>query len=124
MGLTTGCWSLGLIFGPAVGGLLANPVQLYPETFGKSVLFKNYPYLLPNMITSFFALLGGCLVSYYFPETLFLKDHRKQNNNIELNTTNASDTTETQKTTETIQENNKKNTVFELLQIPGVTWNF
>ena len=24
MGLTTGCWSLGLIFGPAFGGLLAN----------------------------------------------------------------------------------------------------
>merc|ERR1719454_2695009 len=31
MGLTSGCWSLGLVIGPALGGLLANPCKLYPE---------------------------------------------------------------------------------------------
>jgi MFS family permease len=30
MGLTTGVWSLGLVFGPSIGGLLANPALLYP----------------------------------------------------------------------------------------------
>ena len=31
----TTAWSLGLFFGPAVGGLLAEPVRQYPGVFPK-----------------------------------------------------------------------------------------
>jgi len=76
MGITTGCWSLGLIFGPAFGGLFASPCELYPETFGNmdsDHVFCRYPYLLPNLITAFFGILAAILVYTFFPETLFSK---------------------------------------------------
>jgi hypothetical protein len=69
MGLTTGCWSLGLVFGPACGGLLASPAQLYPRYF-TGTIFETFPYLLPNLVTAFFALLGAILLFLFFPETL------------------------------------------------------
>lgn len=69
MGLTTGCWSLGLVFGPACGGLLASPAQLYPHLFGGTI-FETFPYLLPNLVTAFFALLACVLLFFFFPETL------------------------------------------------------
>merc|ERR1711871_780360 len=70
MGLTSGCWSLGLVIGPALGGLLANPCKLYPETFGNNMVFATYPYLLPNLINSILAFVAFILVMVYFPETL------------------------------------------------------
>ena len=70
MGLTSGCWSLGLVIGPALGGLLANPCKLYPESFGGNVMFSKYPYLLPNLINSIFGSIALILVIVYFPETL------------------------------------------------------
>ncbi len=81
MGLTTGCWSLGLIFGPAFGGLLANPAELYPDTIVDNSLFRKYPYLLPNLVTAFFAAIGAFSVYYLFPETLKAKDRNNNNNN-------------------------------------------
>lgn len=70
MGTTTGCWSLGLIIGPAVGGLLANPAKLYPKTFVDIQLFVDFPYLLPNLITSAVAIIALLLTALFFPETL------------------------------------------------------
>lgn len=68
MGLTTGCWSLGLVIGPACGGLLASPAQLYHSFRG--TVFETFPYLLPNLVTAFFALLASFLLFFFFPETL------------------------------------------------------
>lgn len=34
-----GCWSFGLVIGPAFGGLLAQPVQHFPAIFSESGLF-------------------------------------------------------------------------------------
>ena len=62
MGLTSGCWSLGLVIGPALGGLLANPCKLYPETFGNNAVFTTYPYLLPNLINSILGFVSLILV--------------------------------------------------------------
>lgn len=70
MGVMTGCWSLGLIIGPAVGGLLANPVENYPNIFQNSYFLKQFPYFLPNMITAIFSLVAFVLFILYFPETL------------------------------------------------------
>lgn len=45
-------WQIGSIFGPALGGALADPVKTYPTLFGRSKLFKTYPYALPNLVTA------------------------------------------------------------------------
>ena len=42
-------FTIGSIFGPALGGALANPATNYPNTFGNSALLKKYPYALPNI---------------------------------------------------------------------------
>ena len=49
--MVTACWSLGMVLGSIIGGLLANPCDLYPEIFGQSHIFATYPYLLPNLGT-------------------------------------------------------------------------
>ncbi|KAK4940564.1 hypothetical protein LTR10_019323 [Elasticomyces elasticus] len=43
-------WSIGCIIGPAIGGLLANPVKFYPGVFSKDGLFGQFPFLLPNLV--------------------------------------------------------------------------
>ena len=70
MGLTSGCWSLGLVVGPACGGLLASPATLYPRVFGSVEVLVKYPYLLPNLVTAAFGLMGLLLIGLFFPETL------------------------------------------------------
>lgn len=74
MGLTSGCWSLGLVVGPACGGLLASPATLYPSQFSSFPLFVDFPYLLPNLVTAFFGMLGFVMIALFFPETLHQND--------------------------------------------------
>lgn len=51
-------WTIGSIFGPAVGGSLANPAKHYPDLFGNSDFFKKYPYALPNIAVSILFIIG------------------------------------------------------------------
>ena len=51
-------WSVGSIFGPALGGLLANPAKTHPDLFGESRFFQRFPYALPNMVASSLFLFG------------------------------------------------------------------
>lgn len=68
MGLLTGMWSLGFIMGPAMGGFLAMPTDQY--SFLRSVpLFDHYPFLLPNILGSFFAIIAFPMVYWWLPET-------------------------------------------------------
>jgi hypothetical protein len=77
MGLTAGCWSLGMVFGPMLGGALANPVKLYPITLMAEIsLFQTFPYLLPNIVTALFAITAFMLVLVFPPETLERCDTR------------------------------------------------
>lgn len=55
-------WSVGSIFGPALGGILANPAKTHPDLFGNSRFFQKFPYALPNLVTSslfFFGFVAG-----------------------------------------------------------------
>eukprot|EP00607_Mallomonas_marina_P009123 CAMPEP_0182421688 /NCGR_PEP_ID=MMETSP1167-20130531/7142_1 /TAXON_ID=2988 /ORGANISM="Mallomonas Sp, Strain CCMP3275" /LENGTH=499 /DNA_ID=CAMNT_0024599051 /DNA_START=84 /DNA_END=1583 /DNA_ORIENTATION=- len=70
MGLTTGAWSLGMVIGPGIGGYLARPAVLYPSTLGRIPLLISFPYLLPNIVVSVFALISAIFTFLYFPETL------------------------------------------------------
>ncbi|KAJ1796293.1 hypothetical protein LPJ59_003836 [Coemansia sp. RSA 2399] len=65
--------NLGAMFGGAVGGLLANPVNNYPWLFGNSVLLREYPYLLPCLFGSAISLFGLVVGYFQIEETLVLK---------------------------------------------------
>ncbi|KAF9259196.1 MFS general substrate transporter [Marasmius fiardii PR-910] len=51
-------WTSGSTLGPALGGLLADPATRWPNTFGKSSFFVDYPYFLPCAVAGLFALLA------------------------------------------------------------------
>lgn len=75
MALTTGAWSLGLVVGPAVGGMLSRPCEQYPGTFPPEdhPLLALFPYLLPNLFSAAVALIAMVFVYLYFPETLYIE---------------------------------------------------
>ncbi|KAI6676714.1 hypothetical protein NL676_037510 [Syzygium grande] len=49
-------WGIGLIVGPAVGGYLAQPAEKFPSIFSKESVFGRFPYFLPCLAISLFAL--------------------------------------------------------------------
>ncbi|EED18488.1 MFS transporter, putative [Talaromyces stipitatus ATCC 10500] len=58
-------WSIGTILGPAVGGLLAKPVEGFPSIFSPNGLFAKYPFLLPNLFCAgllLISIIGGALL--------------------------------------------------------------
>ncbi|KAI5058657.1 hypothetical protein GOP47_0026827 [Adiantum capillus-veneris] len=62
-------WALGLIIGPAIGGYLAQPSRQYPSLFPEGSLFDRFPYALPCLCISAFAV--PALVSgFWIPESL------------------------------------------------------
>ncbi|XP_074337892.1 protein ZINC INDUCED FACILITATOR-LIKE 1-like isoform X2 [Apium graveolens] len=65
----TAAWGTGLIIGPALGGFLAQPADNFPEIFTSQSLFGRFPYFLPCLVISLFALVVdiSCL---WLPETL------------------------------------------------------
>lgn len=69
MSVITTAWGIGLIIGPALGGLLAQPAEKYPHLVSEGSLFGRFPYLLPCLIISIFAA-GVTVVTFWLPETL------------------------------------------------------
>lgn len=51
-------WTIGSIFGPVIGGALANPAKRFPDMFGDSEFFKMFPFALPNIVVSVFFIIG------------------------------------------------------------------
>lgn len=51
-------WTVGSIFGPSFGGSLARPVEKFPEIFGHWRLFQEFPFLLPNLVSAAFFIVG------------------------------------------------------------------
>ncbi|TDL24544.1 MFS general substrate transporter [Rickenella mellea] len=50
-------YNIGAVIGPIIGGTLANPAINFPGTLGSISLFKSYPYLLPCLVCSSFAIV-------------------------------------------------------------------
>ncbi|XP_065841582.1 uncharacterized protein [Oscarella lobularis] len=63
-------WGLGLVVGPALGGLLAEPVRQYPGTFSSGGFLETFPYFLPCTVTASLFAIGLVLVFFLLPETL------------------------------------------------------
>ena len=63
-------WSIGSIFGPALGGALSDPVHQYPNMFGNNAFFKKFPYALPNLVSSSILLFCVIFGFLFLEETL------------------------------------------------------
>ena len=57
-------FNVGVIIGPILGGLLADPAGSYPKLFGNVAWLKKYPYAAPNIVSALF-LLGGILGIFF-----------------------------------------------------------
>ena len=66
-------WTIGSSVGPGLGGALANPAVKYPKFYGKSLLFKKYPFALPNLVAASFFLVGLSVGFLFLKETLDTK---------------------------------------------------
>ncbi|CAL9150639.1 unnamed protein product [Musa hybrid cultivar] len=77
LSLVTTAWGIGLIVGPALGGFFAQPAEKYPEIFSQDSLFGRFPYFLPCLCISLFAV---CVLigSLWLPETLHKHDSKKK----------------------------------------------
>eukprot|EP00897_Mesotaenium_endlicherianum_P006626 jgi/Mesen1/5992/ME000304S05014 len=60
---------LGLMFGPVVGGLLAQPVQKYPWLFPGGGLFETFQFALPCLVVCALTGVALLLTLCFFPET-------------------------------------------------------
>jgi MFS family permease len=59
MALMPVVWSTGATVGPILGGMLSNPYERFPNTFGRFEFWKTYPYALPC-----FCVAGYCMFSF------------------------------------------------------------
>ncbi|CAM9287714.1 unnamed protein product [Ectocarpus sp. 8 AP-2014] len=76
MAYVLGCASIGLVIGPGLGGLLAEPATHYPTVFSESGLFGRFPYLLPNIVGAGIALTGLPFVFFFLKETRHVHNNR------------------------------------------------
>ncbi len=70
-------WTIGSIFGPGFGGVLADPASRYPEVFGNIKFFINFPFALPNLVASLFFLVCVSVGILFLKETLETRRHRR-----------------------------------------------
>ncbi|GLJ36527.1 hypothetical protein SUGI_0733970 [Cryptomeria japonica] len=77
LSIVTTTWGIGLIIGPAIGGFLAQPVQKYPSIFLPDSVWGRFPYLLPCVVISFFAV-PVLVLSFLLPETLHKHPHEEE----------------------------------------------
>lgn len=71
-------WNVGSIFGPTIGGALANPLNVEPgESIAHPSFFERFPYALPNIVSACFFAVGITTGILFLEETLeTLQDHR------------------------------------------------
>ncbi|KAF8840924.1 MFS general substrate transporter [Paxillus ammoniavirescens] len=62
-------WSIGIVFGPAIGGSLARPQDHFPRLFAAS-FWGDYPYFLPSFVAAMFAASAFVLILLFLNETL------------------------------------------------------
>jgi MFS family permease len=62
-------WTLGGIFGSAMGGFLAQPARFYPGLFSPDSFWAEYPYLLPNLVAVVIIVLAIIQGAFFLEET-------------------------------------------------------
>lgn len=61
-------WGAGSILGPAIGGLLAQPVKNFPGIFAVDSIWDRNPYLLPSLAAAVLPLCGFIVGIFYLSE--------------------------------------------------------
>lgn len=69
-------FNVGVIIGPLIGGLLANPADQYPGVFGPdgslgAKWLRDWPYALPNVVNAIFLLISATALAFGLEETLY-----------------------------------------------------
>lgn len=67
------CFNIGVILGPIMGGMLAEPVSTYPSVFGDVEWMRLYPYALPNIVSAAILMASVLFVFFGMDETLATK---------------------------------------------------
>jgi MFS family permease len=62
--------NMGLLFGPLIGGALADPARQYPGLFGNVKFFLDYPYALPSFAVAVIGLSAVVVTAVFVEETL------------------------------------------------------
>ena len=80
------CFNIGVIIGPILGGVLADPAGTYPNVFGPDSVFggkkgvtwmMSWPYLTPNLASAIIVFMSLMLIFLGLDETLDgVKDKR------------------------------------------------
>ncbi len=52
-------FNIGVIIGPVLGGMLADPAGSYPDTFGGIAWLLKFPYAPPNILSACFLLIAA-----------------------------------------------------------------
>ena len=72
------CFNIGVIIGPVLGGMLADPVKNYPHLFGPGSVFggadgvgwmQHWPFALPNLLSAMFIFMSLVAVFLGLEET-------------------------------------------------------
>ena len=69
-GWINGVWGLGMIVGPAIGGLLSRPAIQYPGSFTHQSIWGKFPYFLPCVVSASIAVFALISIYLFLPETL------------------------------------------------------
>ncbi|CUS13308.1 unnamed protein product [Tuber aestivum] len=72
------CFNVGIIVGPAIGGILADPASTYPGLFGGVEWMRRWRYALPNLISAVFLCTSMLLGFLFLEETLESKRYRNR----------------------------------------------
>lgn len=67
------CFNIGVILGPIMGGMLAEPATTYPGVFGDVEWMKRHPYALPNIVSAAILMVSVLFVFFGMDETLATK---------------------------------------------------
>jgi hypothetical protein len=72
MGLVMSMVGVGMLFAPAIGGLLSEPVTQFPNVdFGRfEAMLLKFPFLLPNLIGTIICTISTIQVAFSVKETL------------------------------------------------------
>lgn len=62
--------NLGILFGPLIGGALADPAGQYPGLFGNIQFFKDHPYALPSFAVGGIGISAVLVTAFLAEETL------------------------------------------------------
>ncbi|GAB1310791.1 Efflux pump azaK [Madurella fahalii] len=62
--------NMGILFGPLIGGVFADPAREYHGVFGNVQLFIEYPYLLPSLVVGAMGLSAVVVTALFVEETL------------------------------------------------------